>query len=142
MKENKCSHLVPKNIPLLPEKDGFRIIYEKQANLQEKLGRLALARSRDMHGKCSLIMEEIFCMNSELAEMLDRLPFKHWNKYTKRILKDWESKEVREETLMEYIDAFHFFLNIGLILGFTSEEVFYYYEAKNKENHRRQKEGY
>lgn len=142
MKKNKCSHLVPKDIPLLPERDGFRIIYEKQANLQERLGRLALARSKDMHGKCSLIMEEIFCINSEFAEMLDRLPFKHWKGYSKKSLKDWESKEIREETLMEYIDAFHFFLNIGLILGFAPEEVFYYYMEKNKENLRRQKEGY
>ena len=142
MKKNKCSQLAPKDMPLLPENDGLRIIYEKQASLQEKLGRLALARSKDMHGKCSLIMEEIFCINSEFAEMLERLPFKHWKKYTKKSSKDWESEEVRKETLMEYIDAFHFFLNIGLILGFTPEEVFYYYIEKNKENHHRQEKGY
>lgn len=142
MTENKCSDLAPKELKILPEEDCLRTMYEKQANLQERLGRLALARQGNMFDKCKMLMEEVYCLNAELVEMIDRLPFKHWKKYSNSQLKDWENEELRNETLFEYIDALHFFLNIGLVLGFSAEEIFYFYINKNKENHSRQDRGY
>lgn len=142
MKKNKCSHLTPENLPLLPSEDSWKKMYEAQAILQERLGRSALSRASDMQKKCLMIIEEIYHMNAELVEMLDRLPYKHWKKYREHETKDWISEDQRIETLFEYVDALHFFMNIGLILGFSPEEVFYYYECKNKENHDRQDRGY
>lgn len=142
MKKNRCSHLMPESMPLLPSEDSWKKMYEAQAILQERLGRSALSRSSDMQKKCLMIMEEIYHINAEFAEMMDRLPYKHWKKYEGRQKEDWESEDQRTETLFEYVDALHFFMNIGLILGFSLEEVFYYYECKNKENHGRQDRNY
>src|SRR4030043_942639 len=140
MEEQKCSHLKIEDKKMFPlqEGDAFRKIYQAQTDLQERLGRLVVIRESNMQEKCKLIMEDLFHLNAEMAEMLERLPSKHWKKYDYEKMVDWVSGDQRNETLFEYIDAFHFFLNIGLALGFSAEEVYYNYLAKNKENHARQ----
>ena len=138
----KKDSLILENMILLPPTDSWKKMYEKQADLQEKLGRLALSRSKDMRGKCFMIMEEVFCLNKELGEMMDKLPWKHWRRCSKVLLKDWISEKTRSETLVEYVDGLHFFLNIGLILGFSPEEIFSSYIEKNKINVQRQQQGY
>ena len=47
-----------------------------------------------------------------------------------------------EKAKMECIDAWHFFMNIMLALGFSEEEFYEMYMRKNRENHRRQDDGY
>lgn len=140
--ENKCNELKPNNITRLKPKDSFNVMFEKQAVLQERFGRLALSRSCNMKVRCDMIKDDIFNLNDELHELMERLPHKNWKKYNRKVLDGWIDEEQRTETLFEYIDALHFFLNIGLILEFTPEEIFHYYIAKNLENHRRQEEGY
>jgi len=126
----------------ITEDDCLRLIYEKQAILQERLGRLAKARNTNMQGKSFMIIEETFHISRELGEMIDNLPFKHWRKYNNKELKTWKNEEQREKVMEEYIDALHFFLNIALILNFSPEEIFEKYMEKNKENHNRQDRGY
>lgn len=139
---NSCIHLKPLEMPLLPTKDALKIIIQKQAELQERLGRMALYRKADMVEKCDYIKDSIINVNMEFAEMLERLPFKHWKRYPKEMKKGWVDDDQRTETLFEYIDALHFFINIGLILSFSPEEIFNGYMAKNKENFDRQDRGY
>lgn len=127
---------------LLRENDSFKIIYEKQAVLQEKLGRLSKARSTDRRGKAQMIKEEIFDIQKELGEMIEHLPFKYWKEYTNKEMRDWFSEDQREKCLEEYIDAFRFFINISLILNFTPEEIINKYFYKDKIVNKRQEKGY
>lgn len=53
-------------------------------------------------------------------------------------LSDSEIKELR----MEVVDLWHFLLNISIALGMDAKMLFNYYQAKNIENKRRQKDGY
>lgn len=46
------------------------------------------------------------------------------------------------ELKMEIVDKFHFFMNYALSIGMTAQELYNMYIAKNKENHRRQDDGY
>lgn len=124
------------------EEVSFSEILLKQTCLQDVLGRLSLISSLDMAGKTKLIMEEIFNINKELGEMMSELPFKTWKKYSPGQLSGWVSSSHRDGVLEEYVDALHFFLNIAVILGFSSEEIGAMYFSKNKENHDRQKRGY
>lgn len=47
-----------------------------------------------------------------------------------------------KELLMEIVDKLHFFMNFAVSVGFTGSEIANAYYAKNKENIRRQKDGY
>lgn len=127
---------------ILKEDDSFRKIYEIQAVLQERVGRLARARVMNRRDKALMIKEEMFDVNKELGEMLEHLPFKYWKKYPITEVEDWRDDKQREDCLEEYVDALHFFTNIGLILGFSPEEVVDKYFYKNKINHKRQDENY
>lgn len=142
MEENKCYDLRPEFLEVLSSKDCLKQIFEKQSDLQEKLGRMALYRDATMFEKCEYIKDHIFHMNAELVEMMERLPFKNWKKYSEDFKNDWIDETQRVETLFEFIDVMHFFVNIALVLGFTPEEIFHYYMAKNKENFDRQDRGY
>jgi hypothetical protein len=42
----------------------------------------------------------------------------------------------------EWIDMFHFFLNLAIMIDLTPKEIYNMYHAKNKENINRQKNGY
>lgn len=127
---------------VLKEKDSWNVMFEKQAILQERLGRLALARKSNMKEKCDILKDDIYNLEEELHELMRELPNKHWKKYPQAFIEDWLNEEHREKTLTEYVDALHFFMNIGLILGFTADEVFCSYVKKNKINHKRQDNGY
>lgn len=52
------------------------------------------------------------------------------------------SPEDRKEIFFEIIDLWHFFLNINIALGLTSEDIFEGYYIKNAENFARQDRGY
>ena len=55
-------------------------------------------------------------------------------------IKEYEAD--MEEARKEFIDMFHFVLNIALALGMSDKDIYYMYMEKNEENHRRQDEGY
>ena len=46
------------------------------------------------------------------------------------------------ERTMEFVDAYHFFMNMQLALNITEEQLYVYYNLKNKENHDRQENNY
>jgi hypothetical protein len=140
--ENICKDLKPEIINELSKSDSFKILYDIQIKLQEKLGKLKEYREANMHEKSLEVIYNAHCFQDEISELLARLPWKKWKHYSENDIKDWTSDEQRTETLFEFVDAFHFFLNIAIILGFTPKEIFHYYIEKNKENHNRQDRGY
>jgi dimeric dUTPase (all-alpha-NTP-PPase superfamily) len=140
--ENFCKSLRVEKQNILPLSDSFKKIFEIQCDLQEKIGIAPKARASNMQQKSLMLMEQIFCINTEFSELLDRLPWKHWKKYTQEQLKSWINEEQRKEMLFEYVDALHFFLNLAIILELQPEEIISAFLSKNKENFRRQDEGY
>ena len=110
-----------------------------QRKFQERLDPDFLERS--VKERVAYIKEQSIHLNQEINEMLYELPyFKPW--------KDYSGVSVEQEAIMmakarmECIDAWHFFMNIMLALGFTAEEFTYMYMKKNEENNRRQDTGY
>lgn len=67
----------------------------------------------------------------ECCEMDNELNWKPWKN-----ARDLESN--REERLLEMADIFHFFVQLALDQGFSAEDVYAAYVAKNEENRRRQ----
>ena len=112
---------------------------DKQQTLQERLGAdFTIMTTRD---RVAFIKEHSIHLNQEINEMLYELPyFKPWKDYT-NVTEQMELQAL-EKAKMECIDAWHFFMNIMLALGFTPDEFYEMYLAKNRENHRRQDEGY
>jgi hypothetical protein len=91
----------------------------------------------------------------ELHEMMDALGgvhdgignavWKFW-KGKNKLASKMKIKDLSERDLLELkfeiVDMLHFFLNYAGSIGMTAEEMYNMYMAKNKENRRRQKEGY
>ena len=91
--------------------------------------------------RVAFIKEHSIHLNQEINEMLYELPFfKPWKDYSN--MSEADIEDALKKARMECIDAWHFFMNIMLALGFTAEDFYCMYMAKNSENHRRQDEGY
>lgn len=97
------------------------------------------------------------CIDDEFRELLTSLggmsngekdasgAWKAWksNNLEKRATKISDlSPEDQLEIKFELIDIWHFFLNMNVALGMTSEEIFELYYLKNAENFARQNNGY
>jgi len=111
----------------------------KQEELQERLG----------YDFSSMTQEEITAyikefsihLTQELHEMLYVLPyFKPWKDYRAMTVEEYEAS--MKEARKEFIDLFHFVLNIALALNMSGKDIYDMYMTKNKENHKRQDEGY
>lgn len=69
----------------------------------------------------------------ELHELLGEVGWKPWAK----------SRHINlDAARSEWIDAFHFMLNLGLVLGLDESKVKELYDAKHAKNEKRQEEGY
>ena len=111
----------------------------EQELFQTRLG--ANFDSMTVRDRVAFIKEHSIHLNQEVNEMLYELPyFKPWKDYTG--LTEEAEMEAIKKAQMECVDAWHFFMNIMLALGFTPESFHAMYMAKNKENHRRQDDGY
>lgn len=141
--ENKCSHLIKEDTPKLkdPIVDMFNMQLSLQNHLAEK-GRALDYTNASFKDRIDDISRQWRNMNMEMTELLERLPWKEWKTYSDEQLLDFESEEAKLETYYEYIDVFHFFMNIGLALGIDGEIFEELYVSKNKENFDRQARGY
>jgi hypothetical protein len=127
--------------------DALKAMFDMQLALQRDVARRKpdTALDYDMAGfkqRVDQISKEWRNMNLEMAELLERLPFKEWKTYSPEALAGFTSDEQKLETWYEYIDVFHFFMNVGLLLGITPEIFVQLYMTKNAENFDRQKRGY
>lgn len=140
--ENKCSHLYNSPLDKLP---NLEEMFEMQLNLQYHLAKKGKGIDYDQatfKEKVDQITKEWRNISLEFAELLERLPFKEWKTYTPEELAGFQTEEEKLETWYEYIDIFHFFMNIGLLLGIDGPTFKKLYATKNKENFDRQKRGY
>lgn len=89
----------------------------------------------------AFIRDHFVYLDQELQEMLYEVPyFKNWKDYSK--MTQEEVNEAYAKAKEEIVDAWHFFMNLMLGLGMTADELYEGYLKKNKENIRRQEEGY
>ena len=141
--ENKCAQLFNKDEKHEPV--SISKMFELQASLQAHLaskGRSIDYPNASFKVRVDDITRQWRNMNMEMTELMERLPWKEWKTYSTEELNDFTSDEARLETLYEYIDVFHFFMNIGLALGIDGETFEKLYVSKNKENFDRQARGY
>ena len=112
---------------------------QKQKELQERLGYDFSSMTREEI--TAYIKEFSIHLTQEMHEMLYFLPyFKSWKDYSAMTIEEYEAD--MEEARKEFIDMFHFVLNIALALDMSDKDIYGMYMAKNEENHRRQDEGY
>jgi dimeric dUTPase (all-alpha-NTP-PPase superfamily) len=150
--DNKCSDLEVKD-HYSDVKDTFGMIYNKQKDLQKKLGlnyeNLTLKEIAESW------MINKHAMSDELNEMFDALggindgigsaAWKYWkkehSKASEMTIEDL-SKDDKLELFYEWIDGLHFYMNFAIAIGMTSDDIVNLYMAKNAENHDRQDRGY
>lgn len=144
--ENKCSHLFENFKEEDKLKDPLQEIFMMQLSLQQKLastGRGVDYEKDDFMANVKDISIQWRNLSLEFAELLERLPFKEWKTYPpEKLTPEGYTEEETLETLYEYADMFHFFINIGLALGVNGHDLERLYVTKNKENFDRQKRGY
>ena len=134
--ENKCSHLYEQK----SLKEPLKEMMDMQMALQKRLG---MDYSKmTFKERVGWIMNNWNYLTTEYVELLDRLPFKHWKKYTPEQVVGFLNEEQKMETYYEFIDMLHFFLNIALALGIDHDTLVSLYVTKNKENFARQDRGY
>lgn len=119
--------------------DKLTEIMRLQGELQQRLGTDFDNMSDE--ARAAFMRNHRGYLEDELAEALYEMPnYKLWKNY------DAMSEEDRigawQKVKMELVDSLHFFVNLLLCSGFTADEVYEMYTAKNKENHRRQDDGY
>lgn len=112
---------------------------EKQTEFQCRLDEKFLDKT--VEERVAFIKEHSIHLNQEINEMLYELPFfKPWKDYTGMGV---EAQNIAmQKARCEMIDAWHFFMNIMIGLGFTAEEFYDMYMEKITENHKRQDDGY
>ena len=150
--DNKCSDLEVEDF-YEGAQDTFGLIYNKQKELQERLGfdftGWTLKQIADFW------MVNKHAMSDELNEMFDALggindgiasaAWKYWKqnnaKAAEMTVADL-TEEDRLELFYEWIDGLHFYMNFAISIGMTSKDVVNLYMAKNAENHDRQNRGY
>ncbi len=140
--ENKCADLFKDDI----ESDiSISDLFNMQLSLQKFLaqkGRAVDYETASFKEKVDDISRQWRNLNLEVAELLERLPYKEWKSYPEAALQGFESEEQKLETQYEFVDCMHFMLNIGLALGINGEIFKKLYISKNKENFKRQNEKY
>lgn len=114
--------------------DRLDEIYNKQQELQTKLGNI------DIFLNQKFININLLAMFDEVGEVMRETRWKN----PKEIEFGWKkTQEFNVENYRnELVDILHFFMNLCIAGGMTSEELFVRYMNKNKENHTRKEEEY
>jgi dimeric dUTPase (all-alpha-NTP-PPase superfamily) len=139
--ENKCADLVKSGEVKLPT---IQEMFSMQKNLQGFLAGKGKALDLDSASfleKVKDITVQWRNFNLEISELLERLPYKEWKTYTPEQIAKIQEENPWLEVLFEYVDAFHFFMNIGLNLGIDGDMLAKLYYLKNQENFDRQNSG-
>ena len=116
--------------------DKLEIIFALQEKFGSKFTDFKMLSERRDAVTQEAILAFIDHTIEELIELRREMPFrKNWSTKAGNTV-DWS------KALDEYVDVLHFFVSIALIAGWSAEDVFNGYLAKNNINHDRQKEGY
>lgn len=136
--ENKCAHLFNQDVP--DPEDKLEAIMNMQSDLQKRYGKDP--KDWTLLRRVEGIKENFHHLCMEYAELMERLPHKHWKTYSEAEKLTYINEEQKLEIWYEWCDMFHFFINMGLLLGIKPEDAFRLYATKNKENFDRQDRGY
>ena len=121
------------------EKDKLDLIYKYQKELQESLGIYKkIGTSKKM--KQQYINQNILALHEEATEIMRETAYKN----PKYMPFGWKKNQKfnNEKFKEEIIDIIHFVINLCIISGMDSEEIFNRYLNKNKENHKRKEDNY
>ena len=122
----------------IKEKDmvNFSDIYNKQLELQKRLG----YSEKELLNNQQFINVNILALLDELSEAMRETQWKNPNfiKYGWKKTQEFNKDKFKEEL----IDILHFFVNLCISSGMDSKEIYQRYMGKNKENFKRQDEGY
>lgn len=119
--------------------DKLEQIMKMQGDLQKRLG--TNFSEMTLEERAAFMRNHRGYLADEVAEALYEMPnYKLWKDYSN--MSDEAVSIAWQKVRMELIDSLHFFVNLLLCAGMTADEVYEMYMAKNKENHRRQDEGY
>ena len=132
-------------------------LFSLQKDIQENVYGYNFAEMQNgpLSNLAKFIFWNVQAQHSEIQEGLDALggikdgigagiwkPWKSNHKQASLMTFNEMSENDKKELKMEYIDELHFLFNKMHAVGMTSEELFNFYFAKNKENRNRQKNGY
>jgi dimeric dUTPase (all-alpha-NTP-PPase superfamily) len=116
----------------MPDRDMLREMFRMQTELNKRIG-VGTPDTMTEEEQQRWVLNYCRAMTQEIAELTDSIPWKWWAKYQK-----FDKQNAR----VEVVDLFHFLISAAEILGMTADDVFNYYEAKNKVNFQRQDSGY
>lgn len=113
--------------------DFLALMMKMQHDFEAQLGYKIQAMTEPQ--RAEYIKEQSLMVEHELHEMLQEVPFfKPWKKYS-----DVEANySAWERARHEYVDVLHFFLAVGLALGFTPIRLYMMYLDKMNVNLQRQ----
>lgn len=119
--------------------DKLEQMLAAQAELQRRLG--TNFSELTLKERAEFMRNHRGYLEDELAEALYEMPFyKLWKNYDE--MSEEATSIAWQKVRMELVDCLHFFMNLMLCAGMTADEIYEMYMAKNKENNRRQDEGY
>lgn len=120
--------------------DRLETMMEMQKEFQKRVG--FNFDNMDIKEKSQYIKEMMLWCEDEMKEALHELPFaKGWSKK----YDTWTEEKIEEQMTKfkkEMTDSFHFFMNILIVSGMNSEDLYNEYIDKNKINISRQENGY
>jgi dimeric dUTPase (all-alpha-NTP-PPase superfamily) len=116
----------------MSERDMLKEMFRMQTELNKRIG-VGTPDTMTEEEQQRWILNYCRAMTQEIAELTDSVPWKWWAKYQK-----FDIQNAR----VEVVDLFHFLISAAEILGMSADDVFNYYEAKNKVNFQRQDSGY
>lgn len=142
--------------------DNFQFMLDMQYKLQQELSKKNplnpdLKKLNTVGEKFEWLRENKQAFDDEFREIIDALPGMSLpQKERSAVWKRWKAKynEIRSKNIaelsdkdlldlkFELCDAFHFFMNMMLILGVDANEMFNLYYIKNAENIHRANSGY
>ena len=111
--------------------DKLDEIFALQESLNQRIG-VNTANLSDEE-KIKWILNYTRAMQQELAELVDSVPWKWWDKY---------QKFDKQNAKVEIVDLYHFLTSLALVMGLTPDDVHSAYLKKNKVNVKRQDSGY
>ncbi|HWS29153.1 MAG TPA: dUTPase [Clostridia bacterium] len=106
--------------------DKLDRIFQMQKSLDDDIAR---RRGLDGIGFEEWMQKDVLAVMAELGELLDEVNFKWWKNK-----KEIDPPKVKEEL----VDVLHFFVSMCIRAGFTADELYEVYAAKNQENFDRQ----
>jgi dimeric dUTPase (all-alpha-NTP-PPase superfamily) len=112
--------------------DRLEEMFELQNRLQTQAYGTDIATLSDFEA-IDFIKDMHIALTDELHEMLGEVGWKPWA----------TSKHINSEAAKgELVDAWHFFMNLCIVVGLTPDELYSRYKKKREKNIKRQEEGY